>query len=188
MKVVPISVSRDVPAPSVVHHRYVIDPQGIIRNAAFKGARHCDVSVVYYLLGPRKRIPVHTPAEMSVLGTIRQSYVLRDNLKSSYKLLVYGPPVLVGIACLPLGGLACAWLAGTLGVSDSLPIKDQPIGMWFVAIILFVMLGALFLGLALGTVALALGLRVLGGWSWAKVHALLVKCEAPNHWLKTSAS
>jgi len=50
MKVVPISMSRDVPAPSVVLHCYVVDQQEIDGRGAFIGAEHCDVSVVYFLL------------------------------------------------------------------------------------------------------------------------------------------
>jgi hypothetical protein len=51
MKVVPMSVCRDVPAPRLVHHRHVVAPQGIIRNDALNGARHRAVSAVCYSLG-----------------------------------------------------------------------------------------------------------------------------------------
>jgi hypothetical protein len=51
LKIVPISVSRDVPAPSVVHHRYVVDQQTINWNGLLSGADHCDVSVVSFLFG-----------------------------------------------------------------------------------------------------------------------------------------
>jgi hypothetical protein len=50
MRLVPILVRRDVPAPGVVTHRYVFDVQGFNRRRVFNGAEHCDVSGVYFLL------------------------------------------------------------------------------------------------------------------------------------------
>ena len=50
-KVVPIWVSWDVPAPSVVHACSVVDQQEIDWNGAFSRAEHCGASV-YFLFSP----------------------------------------------------------------------------------------------------------------------------------------
>jgi hypothetical protein len=76
MQLAPIAGSRDVPAPPVVAHCYVIDVERIERRRAFNGVLYCDTSGVYFLLG----------------ATMAKFAVYADGMLVGHSLLELGDP------------------------------------------------------------------------------------------------
>ncbi len=118
-----------------------------------------------------------------MLRDVKKSYAIWNRLRFRYRLFL-GIPMIIGIAALfPAMSVLSQELAHAFGVRPDAPVNNQPNGLLWLITVLFVLWALAAVGALFGNVALAIGLRIFGGWSWEALRRVFLHCDVPKHWL-----